>query len=68
MGFAPGWTFVDYLIHRNGEIVSTPPAGQQSYQDLDVTPGSTYTYWQTLNYYNFNSESDFSILDRFPRV
>lgn len=68
MGYAPGWTFTKFLIHRNDELVATPPAGQQSIQDEDVIPDTTYTYWQTINYFNFDVNSDLSVLNRYPRV
>lgn len=68
MGFAPGFTFTRFLIHRDNNVVSAPPAGQQSYQDEDIEPNTTYTYWQSVNNYNFDLNSDISILNRFPRV
>ncbi len=36
-----------FHIYRNGKLIATVPASQQWYNDTNVTPGQTYTYYIT---------------------
>ncbi len=51
-----GSAITEYRIYHNGTLIATVPASQLWYNDTDVTPGQTYTYYVTA--VNSVGESD----------